>query len=250
MNSFRRCVSIVLVSVFGFSALPSKDACEAATVTLSVQVSDAFATSGTWEAYAQVFGTDNVGLASFNLDVTGSGGISITSSQVRAPATLSRIDPFTSAGLSEIRRNGTNGLQITAAQPVFTNEPNRVIEGIGLVPGSADFTADGGLSISWGMPALIASGTYSNDGRGGSITAAVHPGSFFQLLAKVNGDHWMGPGNVLNATTVAPGSIVTPVPEPTAAVVIGAGVFVACLARRPTHSHPTTRCGGRRNGPA
>jgi hypothetical protein len=190
-------------------------ACHGAIVHLSVGLPNGWTgASGIWEVYAQLSPGDNAGLASFALDVVGTSGISITSSQVRAPGALSSVDPLVVSGFSYFRSDGDKGIGIFAAQPVITTGTNQVLQGIGLSAGSADFTSTGGQSISWGFPVLIAAGTYANNGLGGEILARVHPGASFQLLSKVVGDDWVGPGHVFNASDVIPGATVTPLPTP------------------------------------
>jgi hypothetical protein len=196
-------------AIVAVALLPAAVA-RAAFVNLSISASYPSGGGGTWEVYATVGGSDNAGLASFQLDVVGDPGITITSSVNRSPLALVAISPPKVAGFVDLRSDGTAGIDIHASQQITTQDAT-VFEGVGITSGSADYSSNGGTATSWGSPVLIASGTYSATFLG-SIAATVHPGGSFLVLEKVDGEHWVGPGNVSSAS-VNPAFFTFP-PEP------------------------------------
>ncbi|HUB25227.1 MAG TPA: hypothetical protein VL992_07335 [Tepidisphaeraceae bacterium] len=136
----------------------------APTVTLTISASN-----GQWTAYAQTdSGSDNIGLASAAFDVVGSGGLSVTSSQVDLP-----VNETTGAGFEDFVSNGVNGIGMTAIQE-FTNA-----------------TAEQG--VGKGAPVEIATGTYSGDGAL-TVQPDYQIGQGFQTLNIVSGGAWEAAG--------------------------------------------------------
>lgn len=148
---------------------------EAGIVDLSLTVDQ---DSQTWQLFAEISDTtvelepgnggenaEILGIAFFDLNVVGHDGLTVTSSQVEAPQ--GQIGTLAVSGFRFFRSNGNKGLHITSAQDTITNpilNPEVVLEGVGLFPGSDDFGA------SWDFPALLASGTYA--GEAGELTAS------------------------------------------------------------------------------
>lgn len=168
------------------------------SVTLSFQVDT---TAKTWKVYGQT-SPDTKGLASIYIDVTGTSGVSIVSSQVKAPQTpVYDVDSnfVGTAGFTSYRSNGVNGVGITAGQ-----DPNASAELILLNYGVA-------------TPGLLAQGTYS--GATGFLNANVHSGGFINVYPLT----YTAGGSTTAATVV---SSQVAVPEPT---VMGLGMLGAGL---------------------
>ncbi|HYE20674.1 MAG TPA: hypothetical protein VEA69_19660, partial [Tepidisphaeraceae bacterium] len=96
--------------VIGIVAVAGANGASGAVVTLDLQVNEG---AKTWDLYAAV-SNDSRGLASFNVDVTGAGGASVTSSLLKAPRPLNGNDDQT--GFISFRNNGTLGVEIRASQ--------------------------------------------------------------------------------------------------------------------------------------
>jgi hypothetical protein len=227
-NAWLNAISAVILAA---ALLPTAVA-HGAFVNLSIDASFPIDGIGTWTVYAAVSGSDNVGLASFSLDVIGQSGVTITSSVNRAPIALTTASPPHLGGFSVSRSGGVGGIAISALQP-FTSpsQDEPVFEGVGITGGSADFSSNGGTATSWNSPVLIASGAYSAVSIG-SITANVHPGAFFQVLERVDGEHWVGPGNVLSASVNPAFFTFPPEPPPDMPEVNGAVSGLIVLAGR------------------
>ncbi len=123
-----------------------------------------------------------VGIAAFVIDVWGEDGVTVTTSVNDSPA-----DDL-GAGFSLFRSNhdGPPGMGIHAAQPTLFGEPSRVIDGVGLLPGSQG-------DASWQWPVQLASGSYSGE-RGTLLVETVDPDetrSGFTLLFGKDGT-WTG----------------------------------------------------------
>jgi hypothetical protein len=180
------------------------------TATLSIQASN-----GYWAAFAATdSGTDNIGLASFAIDVIGTDGVIVTGSYNAAPDYVEREGFFefpsngqgggmylsTTSGLPGIPGNG---IGIAAEQMFFDDHPNAPF----IVPGEEPIQGFGKA-----FPAEIAQGTYS--GTSGILT--VQPdtsiGAGIQTLNEVSDGQWVGPGNISTDTTFS-GSVAI-VPEP------------------------------------
>ena len=207
----------------------------AGVVTLSLATSATDATSGTWSVYATITNTVSiedplssiVGISSFNIDVTGTDGVHITSSTNKSPVNGSY-------GFSLFRTDGTAGSQISSGQNTLSL-PSSVLSGIGLTSGSSG-------SVSWTNPALLAMGTYSDsDGGLGTITAAAHSSGSYTgvnlLYATEGSSTWGGDATDVEAAGSVLGGIAV-VPEPSTyvmiagAVVSTAGALFLCRRRR------------------
>jgi hypothetical protein len=159
----------------------------AGKVQLSLEVNPA---AMTWSVFAAITDTtiefetgeagpndEILGIAYFNVDVTGLNGISVTSSQMAAPVGTS--GPLDVTGFRLFQFDGEQGLHIAAAQDTFTDpasNPDVVLEGVGLTPGSDAYGA------TWSFPALLGTGSYT--------------GTSGQLMA-VPRDTGLGPGMTL-----------------------------------------------------
>jgi hypothetical protein len=173
----------------------------AATVTLNIAAS-----GGSWTAYADNSSGDNAGLASFDIDVAGSGGLSVTSSFNDAPSGGAFIGrSWVPVGFTELASNGNgdtgsggNGIAISAGQNTMGSLG--VIQTFGQESGSE-------YGLTWTQTDLgvdIASGTYS--GTSGTLTVDVDGDGFIQTLDEVEGSNWYGPDNISFAN-VDPGSV-------------------------------------------
>jgi len=185
------------------------------------------ATDGYWTAYAQTdSGTDNIGLATFSIDVVGSGGAAVTASYDEAPISTNGMGG-TTGGFDQSPSNGVgggsppdgapgNGIAIDAAQTV-SPLPGGVIQGFGK-----------------GAAGELAEGTYSDTGADGmlSVNPDLSIGLGIQSLDIVSDGKWVGPSNIV-FDTVIPGAItVAPVvPEPASASVLALSA-IGLLARK------------------
>ena len=149
------------------------------TATLSISAS-----GGNWTAYAQTDnGSDNIGLASFDIDVIGSGGLAVTGSEEAAPENGS-------GGFNTFTSNGADGMGIAASQPTV-NSPSEVAQGIGKENSSA---APVTLGLTWSTPVILATGTYS--GSAGTLTVQQDTTACVQRLDIVSNGLWVGPSNI------------------------------------------------------
>jgi len=189
----------------------------AQTVQLSIT-----AANGSWSAYAAAdSGSDNIGLATFAIDVVGSGGATVTGSFNDTPVGSVTSGSFKGdpSGFSEFPSNGVggsanagtpsspgtpgNGIAITGGQNVTYGNAHSAANDLEIIQGfgkSAQSTATEGTT--WAFPALLASGTYT-----GSGILTVQPdlsiGAGVQTLSEVSAGKWVGPGNISTDTTFA-----------------------------------------------
>jgi PEP-CTERM motif len=177
-----------------------------ARATPEVQLSLTMDFNGNWTAYAQTdSGTDNAGLATFAIDVIGSGGFDVTSSNVGAPMEGG-------TGFSQGYSGGDDGIAITAGQQVAysgVNSPRQdadVIQGYGQ-PGATSYTNSfTGATFNWSVPSEIAYGTYSVSSLGGpgglTVQADTSIGLGIQTLNDVSNGKWLGPTNITFDTVI------------------------------------------------
>jgi PEP-CTERM motif len=185
----------------------------AQTATLSIQAS-----GGNWTAFAATdSGTDNVGLATFAIDVVGTDGATVTTANFAAPGngTLGF-----SQGFGGVEPD--TGIDITGTQPVINFGGSAgVLQGVGKMPGSQD-------GIGWSFPVEIADGTYS----GGSGILTVSPdfsiGAGIQSLNPVSAGKWEGPGNISTDIAIS-GSVAVPEPASVGLLALGG---IGLLRRR------------------
>jgi hypothetical protein len=189
----------------------------AQTVQLSI-----VAANGSWSAYAAAdSGSDNIGLATFAIDVVGSGGATVTTSYNDAPVGAVTSGSFKNdpSGFSEFPSNGVggsanhgtslspgtpgNGIAITGGQNVTYGNSHSAANDLEIIQGfgkSAQSTSTEGTT--WAFPALLADGTYT-----GSGILTVQPdlsiGAGVQTLSEVSAGKWVGPGNISTDTTFA-----------------------------------------------
>jgi autotransporter-associated beta strand protein len=163
------------------------------TVTLTL-----VASGGNWSVYANDTSDDNVGIASFDIDVVGDGGAEVTGSYEAAAYGSSGSH---SAGFNVDASNGDDqnedgagdGMEILVSQNVLGyNGASTVIQGFGQSSGSEY----GASWVQTGSGALIASGTYSGSG---TLSVNVDSGGFIQVLNIVSAGVWSGQGNLADA---------------------------------------------------
>jgi hypothetical protein len=226
------------VAVFGMRA----STC-ASDVILSVQLDT---TNQTWAVTAVSSDSQNLGIASFAIDVLGTGGISILKA-VNPADTL--VAP--SAYFDILRNTGTisgqNLLDIHASQDTIgaanAFNDSGILYGYGLSgTGSGTFVGP----ITGLGPAILAQGSYSNDGTGGTISARIATGAFVNLFPlNWDVDHNPGlPGSVQHTEFASnspglggnppppPPVDIPPVPEPSPLVLTVLGVLGLVLAAR------------------
>ena len=156
-----------------FSALPMA-AAWSAQLSLSVQRP----VDGQWQVFGLLSNnTDNDGLASLIINVTGNGELAITGSTCQLPAGIhywlngGQVQSQY-VGFNEFRSDGTTGIGIRAGQR--TTALDRIVltdvgYAAGIYPGDQTGQNLGPEWISWTSPVLIASGIYS--GTWGTFTA-------------------------------------------------------------------------------
>ena len=211
------------------------------TVTLSITAS-----GGTYSVYATDSASDNAGIADFGLSITGSNGLTVSTSTLRAPQSsyTDSINGVTTDGFNSLRNSGTAGQGLTASQGSLvyagSNDPmqdQNVFQGVGQVAlsGGRDVTDSDPTvttpdhdNASWSYPVLLATGKYT--GTAGTLTADATAGQFFQVLNGTGPGTWSGPGNISNADTV-PGSVTLGTPEPGSLALLSFG-GLGLLARR------------------
>jgi hypothetical protein len=201
----------------------------AAIAQASMVTLDLTADGGQWQVWAAVSG-DCRGLDGFTLDVTATGGLTVTGSLNLAPQSDNgTADLF---GFYNFRSNGHGGpgQNIEAGQETVYGPPGenvpakdaKVLLDVGLAAGSR-VDALSGHTITWEAPVLLASGTYSG------------PAGWLQVdgqctvLKTLSGGGWTGPGNVEFATVV--GDTVQ-VPEPATLGLAAAGLGLLAARRR------------------
>lgn len=190
------------------------------TVTLSVTAS-----GGNWSAFAADSTGDNAGIATFDFDVVGTGGVTVNTGHNKTPVgTDSQSD---ADGFDDLRQNGTVGTQsgivvngvsgtyqgdfgITGAQGGIiyegANNPEmdaEVIQGYGQVASSPNNS----YNVTWANPALLATGTYTVNGPGDLVVQADAQSEGFQTLAIVSNGMWQGPENISSSSTTIPGTV-------------------------------------------
>jgi hypothetical protein len=172
--SLRRIAFFALV----FSALPIA-AAWSAQLSLSVQRP----VEGQWQVFGLLSNnTDNDGLASLIVNITGTGDLGVATSTCQLPVGIhywmvGQNVQSKYVGFTEFRSDGTYGIGIRAGQRT-TALDQVVLTDVGYSAGSypGDQTGQGlgPLQITWATPVLIASGTYS--GTWGVFTAAIGDG--------------------------------------------------------------------------
>jgi fibronectin-binding autotransporter adhesin len=149
-------------------------------VSLTLVVSN-----GNWTVYAYDTSTNNVGIESFDINVVGTDGASVTGSSMDAPNS----DGY---GFNQYGDNGDDGTGITAAESASDGMSGTVIQGFGLTSGSGD-------GLTWTQTSSgvkIASGTYTGSG---TLSVNVADGAYVQTLDIVSGGSWSGPANLCDA---------------------------------------------------
>lgn len=162
----------VAVSVLLAAAAP------AAQLSLSVKRPS----EGQWQVFGLLSNnTDNDGLASLIIDVTGSGELAIAGSTCQLPAGIHYwLDNGVQSryvGFNEFRSDGAAGIGIRAGQRTTALDRVVLIDigySAGSYPGDQTGQGRGPEWITWAAPVLIASGTYA--GTWGTFTAAVGDG--------------------------------------------------------------------------
>jgi len=172
---------------------------QAAVVTLDIQANTA---TNTWDLYATV-SNDTRGLASFNVDVIGSGGATVTSSTLKAPRPLNAAQTDF-AGFNLFRNNGITGVDIRASQDSVSGDASLIM-------------LDQGIAT----PIYLASGTFS--GTTGLLTASLHQDALFNVFPS-----GYVVGGATNSAPVVGDS--APVPEPSTLAILG--VAALALGRR------------------
>ena len=175
----------------------------AAVVTLDMQAN---AATNTWDLYATV-SNDTRGLASFNVDVIGSGGATITSSTLKAPRPLNAAQTDF-AGFNLFRNSGTTGVDIRASQDTVSGDASLIL-------------LDQGIAT----PIYLASGTFS--GTTGLLTASLHQDGLFNVFPS-----GYVTGGATSAAPVVGDSVA--VPEPSMIALLG--VAAVALGRRRRNS--------------
>jgi len=152
--------------------------------------------TGTWKAFEQTTytgGSASNGLAGIQFNVTTTGGIALTSGILQLPSGFDS-DPgsFGSSGFVLFKTNGSisggqiTGMRVAQALSYQVNPAGDVFNvytGVGnvaeTIPTSDDGSGDGGVGDAPGvingtktvtLPVLIASGAYTNNGTGGTIS--------------------------------------------------------------------------------
>jgi hypothetical protein len=137
---------------------------------------------GQWQVFGLLSNnTDNDGLASLIINVTGNGEVAIATSTCQLPAGIHYwLDNGVQSqyvGFNEFRSDGSAGIGIRAGQR--TTALDRVVlvdvgYSAGSYPGDETGLGLGPEWITWAAPVLIASGTYT--GTWGTFTATVGDG--------------------------------------------------------------------------
>jgi len=201
------------------------------TATLSINAS-----GGNWTAYVSLdSASDNVGLATFAIDVDGSNGINVTSSTLGGPANqgvpISK-GAAQNVGFTQFLSSGTDGVGITAGQNVAygnafsaSTNPTIVVDVSktgapvtysSVVPGrtgslGGQNSSTGGAppqttNVRWTDPTAVATGKYSGTSGQLSVVLDTSEGQGIQSLNNNGSGAWTGPGN-LSFDIVIPGSV-------------------------------------------
>jgi hypothetical protein len=180
----------------------------AATVSLNVALNKV---AHTYQVFATINGPSD-GLASFDIDVLGTGGAAVSTSVNNAPRVIDFNGNGDNSGFALFRTNGTtsatNKLDIRASQDTTQSDPGFFIFGVGT---QAPF-----------LPVLLASGAYT--GSVGLLTAQLHPGNSFNLFPA----GFEPGGSTVAATSVFSGSAA--VPEPATVALLGMGIVMVGAA--------------------
>jgi hypothetical protein len=233
-------------------AVGAATAADAAVVSLSIAATPTSSAGGTYQVFAAV--TDDTstatllanpsgkvaGIASFAIDIEGTGGAAITSRTRRAPLGIysgtDPINPDAQFGFTTFN-NGTlaNGRvsNLFGRQNTSYGDANDPASDYLIVPGVGidAVTNFRGTTVSFTAPVLLAEGAYT--GSVGSLSVSVPLGSFVNLLQDTSteaGRQYTGPGRVEAASLVVPGTAV--VPEPATLAVIGLAAGGLLLRRR------------------
>lgn len=170
--------------------------------------------SQTYDVYATLLNQSSppssVGIASLIVDVVGTGGLEVTSSQLQLP--WGSISESSDVGFSLLQDDGLAGIGIRASQAIIyppastenPNDPNAdafVLQGIGTSEGSRALM-DGSM-LTWKNPVHVATGTFTGDF--GSLH--VHSGAGTTVLLKNvaaidQPATWTGPGNAIGASAI------------------------------------------------
>jgi hypothetical protein len=198
--------------------------------------------AGTWVVTATLSDTNSLGLASFDLDVKGGPGITIMRAAVATATNGSPNPPF-----SQFRTNGTPTApdlnDIRASQDTITAasnfDPSILHFGYGL-PSTATSQTYGSIAPT---TITLASGRWTNSGAGGTITAQLTSGAFFNLFP-LNYAVDDGIGNFnpppagTTTSTMAATAVLSaswpPLPEPTSLLLMALGVVGFAAVRRHT----------------
>jgi hypothetical protein len=171
---------------------------------------------GQWQAFGQLSNnTDNDGLASLIVNVTGASGTSITGSTLNMPYGTHYYNnggiQSELVGFTEYRGNGANGIGILAGQKTVALG-QVVLTDVGYSAGSSlgDETGTnlGPLTIDWSAPVLIASGTCTGLGTisislgAGQVNVldqnrnSAQAGGVHQVESVVSGLFYVHPGDI------------------------------------------------------
>jgi len=221
---------IMILLAVGFCGLAADTAKAGGTVVLTISADIG---AGTWEAFANVNSGTNAGIASFIIDVTGTGGATVTGSTNESPTGYKNPPDPGDWGFAD-RSDGTNGVGIYGLQNTSygdTNDPakdDKILQEIGVAAGSRQSDWPSEL-VEWAANVRLASGTFTYTGVG-QLHVALGDG-YFNLLDEVDGTLWEGPGGVttLAVSSVTGGSVAVPEPATMTALALGG---LALLRRR------------------
>jgi hypothetical protein len=230
-----RRIAVVAAVLVALSAV----AAQASNIQLTINfVPGSPATAGTWTATASSVDAQNLGLASYSLDIIGTDGISI-----QKMATASQTNPTPNTIYTLFRTTGTASgqslINLGASQDTIGAASNN--DDSGLRFGDTLLTQANGTfkgPIPPGGALLIAQGRYTNAGQGGNITAQLSAGTFFNLMpTNYDVNDTVPPAGSSQGTQAAqqvlPNTKQIPaVPEPAALLLAGIGSFGLIALRR------------------
>lgn len=178
----------------------------ASIATLDIQTNT---TTNTWYVYVTISG-DSKGLASFNIDVTGTGDVTVASSTVKAKQTPVYDDEgeyLYASGFSLYRSayTGVPGNLITASQDTTATDEGYLVYNAGVTSAY-----------------LIAQGTYDFS-TGGTLTVDVHSGGLINVFPST---YALG-GSTEAATVISDSIAIAAVPEPASLTLLG--IASTCL---------------------